>query len=142
MKLYLIPHLMATLIFVAINVCFVMAASYGHIPWCFPYLEGCASISKASRHIPEAQIYRIAIMISAAMMAGYWVLCGSWLRQLYNDFGQTGSQSLREPSQWVFVYVGIIASVGLAVNALLIEDSVDAFKIIRRVFVGIFFIGA
>jgi hypothetical protein len=36
----------------------------------------------------------------------------------------------------------IIASVGLAVNALLIEDSVDAFKIIRRVFVGIFFIGA
>ena len=142
MNLYLIPHLMATLTFVAINVCFVMAASSGHIPWCFPYLEGCVSISKASRHAPEVQIYSIAIMTSAVLMVGYWVLCGSWLRQLYNDFDPTGSQSQRKSRRWVFVYVGIIASVGLAVNAALIGDSEGVFNDIRREGVRVFFIGS
>ena len=132
---------MATLIFVAINVCFVMAASSGHIPWCCPYLEGCVSISKASRHVPEVQIYRIMIMSSAVLMIGYWALCGSWLRQLYNDYGPTGSQSPREPRRWVFVYVGIIAAVCLAINAGLIGDSEGIYKNIRRECVRVFFIG-
>ena len=118
-----------------------MAASSRHIPWCCPYLERCVSISKASRLVPEVQIYRIIIMSTAVLMIGYWALCGSWLRQLYNDYGPTGSQSPREPRRWVFVYVGIIAAVCLAVNAALFADSEGVFKIIRRVCVSVFFIG-
>ena len=142
MNLYLIPHVMATLTFLAINTCFVMAASNGHIPWCFPYLEGCVSISKASRNLPEIQIYRFAIMASAVLMVSYWTLCGHWIKQLHQEFVSPGSQLSGNKRRRMFVAIGIIASICLAINAVLIGNHDELLKDLRQISVTTFFFGA
>ena len=118
-----------------------MAASYDHIPWCFPYIEGCVSISKASRAVPEVHIYRFAITASAVMMVMYWVLCGQWLRLLQQQCTNTGEQAKPLPKYMVFVYVGVIASICLAINAALMGDSEGILRNVRRESVRVFFIG-
>ena len=142
MNLYLIPHVMAILTFLAINTCFIMAASNGHIPWCFPYIEGCVSISKASRNVPELQIYRFAIMLSAILMVSYWTLCGNWIKQLYQELVSPGGQATGNKRRRIFVTVGIVASICLAVNAALIGNQDEFYKELRQVCVTTFFFGA
>lgn len=142
MNLYLIPHVMATLTFLAINACFVLAASNGHIPWCFPYIEGCVSISKASRNLPEIQIYRFAMIASAILMVSYWTLCGNWIKQLYRELVSPGGQLTGNKRRRTFVTIGIISSICLAINALLIGNENEFLKELRQICVTTFFFGA
>jgi hypothetical protein len=108
----------------------VVSAGLGQIPWCFAYLEGCVSISKASREIPSQQIYRILIMTGACLMMLYWFLCGSWLKQL--NGGESRGQ--------LFVFIGLVSAVLLVINVALFADSEGVLKTVRRSCVAGFFI--
>ena len=130
MNLSPVPVTLAVTIFVCINVTFVVSAGLGQIPWCFAYLEGCVSISKASREIPAQQIYRIFIMIGACLMILYWFLCGSWLKQLKD--GDSRGQ--------LFAIIGVVSAVLLVVNVALFGDSEGVLKTVRRSCVAGFFI--
>lgn len=129
MNLYPIPVALALSFFVGINVCFVIAASLGQIGWCFPYLEGCVSISKAAREVPAQQIYRFCILIGACLMIVYWLLCGRWLSQLKGS--GAGGQA--------FVIIGVVAAVLLVFNVALFGDSEGVLKTVRRICVAGFF---
>ena len=61
---------------VVINLCYLISATVGHIPLCFPYWEGCTSISAAGRY---GLMY---FMFKGTMIpAGALVCLGAWSRE-------------------------------------------------------------
>ena len=74
MSLNFLPLLTALLPALAINFCYLLAASQGHVPWCIPYLEGCTSISATGRQAPESYLFRALIIPTAVLLVFYWRL--------------------------------------------------------------------
>jgi hypothetical protein len=75
-----IAWLAAILPFVAANVAYLISASADLVPWCFPYFEGCTSVSKAARHGVANPVFRGIMLPYAVVMALYWWLTAEWLR--------------------------------------------------------------
>lgn len=70
----------AILPFVAGNVAYLISASAELVPWCFPYFEGCTSVSRAARSGLANPIFRGIMLPYAAVLMLYWWLAAEWLR--------------------------------------------------------------
>ena len=70
----------AILPFVAANLAYLISASAELVPWCFPYLDGCTSVSRAARSGVANPIFRGIMLPYAVIMALYWWLAAEWLR--------------------------------------------------------------
>ncbi|MFQ5765278.1 MAG: hypothetical protein ACE5GT_10125, partial [Rhodospirillales bacterium] len=124
MKLNVIPLITALLPAVAIHVCWVVAASLGHLSWCVPYLPDCVSISAAGRHPPESVIFRAAVIPTAVLMVIYWKLAHGWL----------GALGAGTPGQGrAMLWLGVTAGLGLFVYAVVLGEVGDLYKLQRRV---------
>ena len=66
--------------FVAGNVAYLISASAELVPWCFPYLEGCTSVSRAARSGLANPVFRGIMLPYAAVLMLYWWLAAEWLR--------------------------------------------------------------
>ena len=55
----------ALLPLVTIHVCFLVSVFEGHIDLCFPYWEGCSSISRAGRHGTAYFLFKGGMMPAA-----------------------------------------------------------------------------
>ncbi len=128
-----LPLAVALLLFVAVHACYLVSASLGHVEWCFPYLEGCTTISKAARVEPEVFIYRVMVTASAVLMIPYWRTTGV-LHALLDEGSGPG---LRR----AFVLLGTLAAVLLAINAGIIGSQVDWVRRLRIICVLGFFFG-
>lgn len=62
-----------------VNLAYWLAQTGGHVPSCFPYLEGCTSISATGRQVPEKLLFQATMFPAAALMAIYWYLVRQWL---------------------------------------------------------------
>lgn len=62
-----------------VNLCYLLAASLETVPWCFPYLDGCTSISRAARQEPVNFLFRAVMLPWSALLMLYWWLCSTWL---------------------------------------------------------------
>lgn len=62
-----------------VNITYLMAAWFQHVPACVPYIDGCASISATGRHLPETLVFKLAMIPSAILVMIYWKLAGEWL---------------------------------------------------------------
>jgi hypothetical protein len=49
---------------------------------CFPYIDGCVSVSRAVRSGPGLHLFRAVILPSAALLLFTWLLLPAWLRNL------------------------------------------------------------
>lgn len=63
-----------------INLCYLISASADLAPWCFPYLEGCTSISRAARQEPAIFLFRATMLPWSVLLMLYWWLCAIWLK--------------------------------------------------------------
>ena len=128
-----LPLAVALLLFVAVHACYLVSASHGHVEWCFPYIDGCTTISKAARVEPEVFIYRVGVTASAVLMVPFWLMTGV----LHGLLGAEGRSGLRR----AFALLGVIAAVLLAVNAGIIGSDIDWVRRLRRLCVLGFFFG-
>src|SRR3990167_2204606 len=61
---------------------YLISASNAQVPWCWPMLEGCSSISRAARTEPAIFLFRSLMLPQALLLVVVWLLVVSWLRQL------------------------------------------------------------
>src|SRR5690606_12733891 len=87
MNLRLVALLAALLPFAAVHLTWLVAASYGLVEWCNPYLDSCKSISATGRHPPASYLFRATMLPAAAVLALYWWCNYSWLRWLQPERG-------------------------------------------------------
>lgn len=66
---------------VIIHLAYVNSAGGGHLPWCWPYWDGCTSISAAARSGNSIYLFRATMMPWAGLLAVYWWLASQWCRQ-------------------------------------------------------------
>lgn len=116
--------------FAAIHVCYVLAAYYGHVPWCMPYLDGCSAISATGRQPPESIVFRVTIIPAAALMLLFWSLVNTWLKALGSP-----SPELRG----LTLLFGCVAALGLIAYASVLGEIGDGFSLQRRIGVRLFF---
>ncbi len=131
MKLNFIPVVTAVVPAVAVHVCYLLAAQSGHVPWCFPYIDSCTSISAVGRKSPESHVFRAAIIPTAVFMMMYWRLNYEWFKTLNSQ------TSIRNRSM---LYCGIIASIGVILYATVLGSIGQEYHVQRRLGVTTFYI--
>jgi hypothetical protein len=82
MDVSIIPLLAALLPIIGVNLTYLIASSYEHVPSCFVYLEGCTTISATGRAAPESLWFRALLIPSAVVSMICWRMIGAWLQCL------------------------------------------------------------
>ena len=131
MRLNFVPLVTALLPTVAVHICYLVAASLGHVSWCFPYSADCVSISATGRHAPESFVFRAAIIPTAVFMMIYWKLGFEWLKTLGTPVPRVN---------WAMVWIGVTAAVGLFVYASVLGEVGELYRLQRRVGMILFYI--
>lgn len=119
----------ALLPFFTVHGAYLLAAANGQVPWCFPYLDSCTSISATGRQPPAAYLFRAGMLPSAAIILGYWWLHASWLQSL----GVSRSRST------VMLVLGLLACVGLVLYVTVLGEDGRLWRMQRRVGTILFF---
>ena len=114
----------------AINGCYLLAASVGHIPLCIPYIEGCTSISASGRYGLAFFVFKATIIPAAVLMCTYWWLCARWLRQL-------GEKSLQATQ--ILTFLGTLAGFFLILYAIFLGSPGELYSFMRRFGVTVYF---
>ncbi|MCI0749790.1 MAG: hypothetical protein L0Y32_04505 [Nevskiales bacterium] len=65
---------------VTVNLCYLITAAQTQVPWCFPYGEGCTSISAAARHEPAGHLFKAVLLPYSGLLMFHWWLTAEWLR--------------------------------------------------------------
>jgi len=130
MRLNFVPLAVSLLPFAAIHICYLLAAHFGHVPWCLPYVDACTSISATGRENPESIVFRATIIPSATLMLVYWVLVHEWFKTLGNRMVVVRRTML------VF---GLVASLGLIAYAAVLGEIGDGYSLQRRIGVRLFY---
>ncbi len=132
MNIRLIPGLAALVPFVAVHVSYVLAASHGHVEWCFPYIDSCTSISATGRQPPESFVFRALMIPSAMIMMAYWWINYGWLSQL-------ATPSDRAWPRRVLLGLGVAACLGLILYVTVLGEVGTAYARARRTGTILFF---
>lgn len=132
MRLAFIPLVTALLPAVGIHASYLLAALFGHVAWCFPYLDGCTSISATGRASPESHVFRATILPTAVFMMVYWRLSYEWLRRL--GIGMAACNR-------VMLALGLASACGLIVYVAVLGSVGAEFGIVRRLGVTVFYSG-
>ncbi|WP_250657521.1 Frag1/DRAM/Sfk1 family protein [Alkalimarinus coralli] len=115
---------------VCVHLCYIVAASYGHVPWCIPYWESCTSISATGRHPPEFFIFKLLMIPTALLMMHYWALTKQWLFEL---------NSTQASHLTVIHVLGVLAGLALILYTAALGIVGDAFQTVRRIGITLFF---
>lgn len=135
MNVRIIALLAALLPFFAVHLTWVMAASYGLVEWCNPYIDSCTSISATGRHAPASYLFRATMLPAAVVLAAYWWCNYSWLRALAPGAAAAGPG---RSARWMLV-LGLLASIGLVLYVTVLGESGDTWRFQRRAGTVLFF---
>lgn len=80
--LRLLPLVAGLLPVIAIHLSFLVAVGADRVPGCFPYIDGCTSISSTGRHAPASLLFKGAMLPQAVLLIVYWLAMAAWLQAL------------------------------------------------------------
>lgn len=126
LSLRFIPLLVSLLPFLCVHLCYLVAASFGHVDWCVPYWDSCTSISKAGRQLPEKLIFKALMIPTAVLSCFFWLILGRWLRWQY----QVGLP---------LMVLGVVANIFVVVYIVALGERGDVYYLMRRIGVILFF---
>jgi hypothetical protein len=109
--------------------CFVLSARLGLVESCFPFIDGCTSISAACRKEPVIHLFRAVMLPTTTVLGACWLVTGSWLGSL-GDRGRARA--------WI-VFLGVTGAVFLVLYAVFLGTDGAAYKLMRRYGVTIYF---
>lgn len=130
MKLYPLAYTAALLPLLAIHLCYLLAAAHGHVDWCIPYIDSCASISRSGRLAPEFFVFKGLMIPAAVVLFGYWLACERWLAGLAGRPGQRMRSLL---------LLAAVACAGLVLYSVMLGAIGGGYQTLRRVGVSTFF---
>ena len=116
--------------FCVVNLAYLGSASAGHLPWCFPYLEGCTSISSAGRYGFSYFFFKAGMIPAALVMGAFWIVCRRWLLTL----GDVNGRMVR-----AMAYLGCISAVFLILYTVFLGSKGDVYNFMRRTGVIVYF---
>ncbi len=113
----------------AVHAAYVISISEGFSPACFPYIEGCTSISAAARNGNALFLFRGLIIPCSIILVLYWRLMQLWLRSL--DQGRRSHRAV--------LLLGTTGSLFLILYADYLGSSGEAYRWMRRYGIFMFF---
>jgi len=116
--------------FAAVHLSYLMSAGAGQVPVCFPYIEGCCSISRAARQAPAIHLFRAVMIPVATAMGALWWVAGQWLQRAGD--GRSGAR------RWMVV-TGMTGASALVLYATFLGTHGPAYDLLRRYGATIFF---
>ena len=116
--------------FCVVNLAYLVSASAGYVSWCFPYLQGCTSISATGRHGFSYFFFKAGMIPAAIVMVAFWIVCRRWLLTI----GDSNGRMVR-----AMVYVGCISAVFLILYTIFLGSKGDIYNFMRRTGVIIYF---
>ena len=113
----------------AVLITYTVSSSLGQVPDCFPFLEGCTSISGAARRDPSIHIFRAMVLPTATVIALYWLLVRTWLGHL-GDRGRGRN--------WIAA-LGVIGAVFLVLYVVFLGTDGRVYDFLRRYGITVYF---
>lgn len=130
MPLYPVAAAAALLPLITVHLCYLLAASLGHVDWCIPHIHSCTSISSTGRQAPEFFLFKALMLPTAVIIAAYWWLTSRWLQQL-----GCSRQRIRR----LLVGLGLLGSAALILYTVMLGAIGPEYQLLRRVGVSSFF---
>lgn len=115
----------------SVNAAFLINVGAG-LEGCFPYLEGCFSVSRGVRSGPGLWVFKVLAIPAAAAMAACWMSVGHWLSAL-----QAGSPAMRRAIVWL----GVAGAAFFLVYAAWLGTEGQVYRWLRRYGVVFYFAG-
>lgn len=134
MNVRLVALLAALLPLIAVHATYLVAASYGNVDWCLPYIDSCTSISATGRNPPASYLFRALMLPSAVIIMAYWWLNHAWLRSLH----PRGGLHSRRAADWM-LWLGVLACVGLILYVTVLGEAGSVWARQRRIGTVLFF---
>lgn len=128
-----LPLVAGILPLVTVSVAHWLGVESGHLPACFPYLDGCTSISATGRYPPGSFLFKAIQMPYALALVVIWVLAVDWLRTL--------SQQPSVPRVRLILVFGICGAVALLVYTSFLGTTEPFYEFMRRFGIYLFFAG-
>ena len=132
MKIWLLPCFLGILAILSANLVFIISITEGHVESCFPYFEGCASISASGRHGLAAILFKLTILPVMTLLTIYWLISWNYLNKI---------TSVSTVQNKFMLITGVIGSLfGILYSAFLGSEG-DVYQLLRRFGIYIFFLG-
>ena len=132
MKLWVLPFSFGIIAILSGNLAFFISFNEGFIDPCFPYIEGCVSISRSGRHGLAAILFKLSVLPVMTLLFIYWVITYRSIKKLIYK------NSIRNNAMLI---TGIIGSLfGILYTAFLGSEG-DFYQLLRRVGIYFFFLG-
>lgn len=128
-----LPLLAAILPLLAVNLAYWLGVSYGHLPDCFPYFDGCTSISASGRHEPGSFLFRAVLLPLSVLLLVIWFFAAAWLRSLCKDDGKSWGS-------WIVGW-GALGAVALILYVTFLGTSEPFYEFMRRIGIYFYFLG-
>ncbi|MDH5737812.1 MAG: hypothetical protein OEZ23_05845 [Gammaproteobacteria bacterium] len=125
-----VPLITGLLPIITVHLTYLVSAWEGYVPWCFVYIDSCASISATGRHGTAFYLFKGLMIPAAFCLMLYWRLTHRWLLGLGEQ-----SQGVRR----AIICIGIIGAVALILYTLALGAGTEYLRIQRRIGVIIYF---
>ena len=133
MKVWALPLSLGILAIISANLAFIISVNGGFIETCFPYLEGCASISKSARNGLSTILFKLTVLPVMTLLSIYWLISYSYIKNL------DGIKALHNN---LMLIMGIIGSLfGILYTAFLGSEG-EIYQLLRRFGIYFFFLGS
>lgn len=126
----LVPLITGLLPIIAVHLTYLVSADQGYVPWCFVYIDSCASISATGRHGTAFYLFKGTMIPAAMFLMLYWILVNQWLISL----GEKSALARRS-----IMAIGVIAALFLILYVLALGAGSDFLKLQRRLGVIVYF---
>lgn len=129
----LLPLIAGLAPIIGANLALAIGVAYETIPACFPYVDGCVSISATGRQPPGSFVFRAVHLPFATVLAGTWYFAWAWLKSVSPD---------RHRKKRVATLVcGLIASFALIVYVTFLGTKEPVYEFMRRGGIYFYFAG-
>ena len=128
------PRLLAIIVtllpLIVTNLVFLISAYEGNVPWCFPYIDGCTTISQAGRSGSSIFVFRAIMIAYAVMLIWLWLYVKQWLDMLNGHKTRSAS---------IIMWLGIIGALFLMVYIDFLGTEGEINRFMRRFGIIIYF---
>ena len=115
---------------IASNAVYLLSYHEGNVPWCFPYIDGCTTISQAARSGNSIFIYRASMVAYALLLMWFWLYTQQWLQLLYGHTTKVARTIL---------WLGIVGALFLIIYIDFLGTTGEVNRFMRRYGIMIFF---
>lgn len=107
------------------------------IPWCFPYWDGCISISRAARSSDAIFWFRGLMFLQASFSIIFWWYCYKFIQ--FNASLPENRRSATGKSSSIMMMMGIVGALTLILYVNFLGTGEGYYRLMRRIGVSLYF---